>query len=83
MFEIFSVYCKRGDIDNYPVGSLMSSPKFYSPTNSQTEMLGQIHNLEGHEGEGGTGPNESACGRQEREPMEPLLLLVQVTQANG
>ena len=61
----------------------MSSPKFYSPTNSQTEMLGQIQNLEGNEGEGGTGPNESACRRWEREPIGPLLLLVQVTQANG
>ena len=27
--------------------------------------------------------HESLCGRWEREPMEPLLLLVQVTQANG
>ena len=61
----------------------MSSPKFYSPTNFQTEMLGQIQNLEGNEGEGGAGLNESACRRREGEPMEPLLLLVQVTQANG
>ena len=61
----------------------MSSPKFYSPTNSQTEMLGQIQNLEGNGGEGAVGPNESACRRQEQEPMEPLLLLIQVTQANG
>ena len=61
----------------------MSSPKFYSPTNSQTEMLGQIQNPEGNEGEGGVGSNESMRRRQERELMEPLLLLVQVTQANG
>ena len=59
----------------------MSSPKFYSPTHSQTEILGQIQNLEGNEG--GAGPNESACRRWEWEPIEPLLLVVQVTQANG
>ena len=62
---------------------LMSSPKFYSPTHSQTEMLGLNLNLGGNEGEGGTGPNESTCRRQKREALEPLLLLVQVTQANG
>ena len=61
----------------------MSSSKFYSPTNSQTKMLGQIQNLEGNEGEGRAGPNKSACRRWEWEPMEPLLLLVQVMQANG
>ena len=61
----------------------MSSPKFYSPTHSQTEMLVLNQNLGGNEGEGGTGPNESACRRWEREVLEPLLLLVQVTQANG
>ena len=61
----------------------MSSPKFYSPTNSQTEMLGLNQNLGGNEGEGGTGPNKFACRRQEQEALEPLLLLVQVTQANG
>ena len=61
----------------------MSSPKFYSPIHCQTEMLGLNQNLGGNEGEGGTGPNESACRRWEREVLEPLLLLVQVTQANG
>ena len=61
----------------------MSSPKFYSPTHSQTKMLGLNQNLGGNEGEGGAGPNKSACGRWEREALEPLLLLVQVTQANG
>ena len=61
----------------------MSSPKFYSPTHSQTEMLGLNQNLGGDEGEGGIGPNESACRRREWEVLEPLLLLVQVTQANG
>ena len=65
------------------VRSLMSSPKFYSPTHSQTKMLGLNQNLGGNEGEGGTGLNESACRRWEREALEPLLLLVQVTQANG
>ena len=61
----------------------MSSPKFYSPTHCQTEMLGQIRNLEGNKGEWGAGPNKSTCRRWEWEPMEPLLLFVQVTQANG
>ena len=61
----------------------MSSPKFYSPTHSQTEMLGLNQNLGGNEGEGGAGPNESVCRRREWEVLEPLLLLVQVTQANG
>ena len=46
-------------------------------------MLGLNQNLGGDEGEGGTGPNKSACRRQEWEVLEPLLLLVQVTQANG
>ena len=46
-------------------------------------MLGLNQNLGGNEGEGGTGPNESMCRRREREALEPLLLLVQVTQANG
>ena len=58
----------------------MSSPKFYSPTNSQTEMLGLNQNLGENEGEG---PNESTCRRREWEAIKPLLLLVQVTQANG
>ena len=31
----------------------MSSPKFYSPTNSQTKMLGLNQNLGGNKGEGG------------------------------
>ena len=61
----------------------MSSPKFYSLTNSQTEMLGQNQNLGGVMKGKGAGPNESACRRWEREAIEPLLLLVQVTQANG
>ena len=61
----------------------MSSLKFYSPTHSQTEMHGLNQNLGGNEGEGGTGPNKSACRRREWEVLEPLLLLVQVTQANG
>ena len=46
-------------------------------------MLGLNQNLGGNEGEGGTGPNKSACRRREQEALEPLLLLVQVTQANG
>ena len=61
----------------------MSSPKFYSPTHSQTEMLGLNQNLGGNEGKGGAGLNESTCRRWEQEALEPLLLLVQVTQANG
>ena len=66
----------------------MSSPKFFSPTNSQSEMLGHIPIAEGnvgHEdkGEGGADQDGSLCGRQEQEPVEPLLLLIQVTQVNG
>ena len=61
----------------------MSSPKFYSPTNSQTEMLGLNQNLGGNEGKGGMGLNKSACRRWGQEALKPLLLLVQVTQVNG
>ena len=66
----------------------MSSPKFFSPANSQSEMLGHIPITEGNlgcknEGEGGTDQDGSLCGRQEWEPVEPLLLLIQVTQLNG
>ena len=66
----------------------MSSPKFFSPTNSQSEMLGHIPTIEknlGHEnkGEGGTDQNGSLCEKREWEPVEPLLLLIQVTQVNG
>ena len=51
-------------------------------------MLGHIQNAEGNlrpgnEGEGGAELNESLCGRPEQEPVEILLLLVQVTQVNG
>ena len=61
----------------------MSSAKFFSPTNSQSEMLGHIPIVEenlGHEneGEGGVDQDGSLCGRQKREPVEPLLLLIQV-----
>ena len=78
----------RGLISNgYLVGSHMSSPKFYSPTHSQSEMLGHIQDIEGNlghgnEGEGGVDQHESLCERWEREPVEPLLLLVQVTVIN-
>ena len=61
----------------------MSDPKFYSPTHSQTDMLGQNQNLGENEGERGAEQNESVCGRWERELTEPLVLLIQVTQANG
>ena len=66
----------------------MSSPKFFSPTNSQSEMLGHIPIAEGNvgredEGEGGVDQDESLCGRREWEPVEPLLLLIQVMQVNG
>ena len=66
----------------------MSSPKFYSPTHSQSEMLGHIPTMEGNLGhenerEGGMDQNESLCEKWEREPVEPLLLLIQVTQVNG
>ena len=61
----------------------MSSPKFYSPTNSQTEMLGPNQNSGDNDEEGGTGLNEATCQRREQGVIEPLLLLVQVTQADG
>ena len=79
----------RGLILNvHLVRSHMSSPKFFSPTNSQSEMLGHISIPEGNprcedEGEGGADQDGSLCGRREREPVEPLLLLIQVTQVNG
>ena len=68
----------RGLISNgYLVGLHMSSPKFYSPTHSQSEMLGHIQDGEGNpgdgnEGEGGADQHESLCERWGREPMEPL-----------
>ena len=48
--------------------SHMSSPKFFSPTNSQTEILGHIPITEGtvgHENkeEGGADQNRSLCER--------------------
>ena len=61
----------RGLISNvYLVRLHMSSPKFLSPTNSQSEMLGHISITEGntgHEdgGEGGVDQDESLCGRRE------------------
>ena len=66
----------------------MSSLKFYSPTHSQSEMLGHIQHIEGNvgpgnEGEGGAEQNESLCRRWKWEPAEPLLLLKQVMQVNG
>ena len=66
----------------------MSSPKFFSPTNSKSEMLGHIPIAEenvGHEdeGEGGVDQDRPLCGRREREPVKPLLLLMQVMQVNG
>ena len=66
----------------------MSSPKFFSPTNSQSEMLGHIPIMEGNvghedEGEGGADQDGSLCGRWEWEPAKPLLLLIQVMQVNG
>ena len=79
----------RGLISNIHLArSHMSSPKFFSPTNSQSEMLGHIPITEGNlgredEGEGGTDQNGSLCERQEWEPVEPLLLLIQVMQVNG
>ena len=60
----------------------MSSPKFYSPPNSQTEILGPNQISGGNDEEMGAGSNEATCQRWEQEVIEPLLLLVQVTQAN-
>ena len=67
---------------------LMSSPKFLHPVNSQTEMLGHISTISGdrgceHEGEGGADHNGSLCSRCRGESIEPLLLLIQVTEVNG
>ena len=46
-------------------------------------MLGLNQNSGGSDEERGAGLNEPTCRRWEREAVEPLLLLVQVTQANG
>ena len=69
---------------------LMSSPKFHSPVQSQTEMLGQSFSTgedNGHERDGGGGGNVvnggSCCGQNGGETVEPLLLLIQATQVNG
>ena len=67
---------------------LMSSPKFHSPVQSQTEMLGQSFSTggdNGHEqdGEGNTINGGSCCGQNGGETVEPLLLLIQATQVNG
>ena len=35
------------------------------------------------EGEGGADQDGPLCGRQEWEPVKPLLLLIQVMQVNG
>ena len=66
----------------------MSSPNFFSPTNSQSEMFGHIPITEGNvgckdEGVGGVDQDGSLCGRWGQEPVEPLLLLIQVMQVNG
>ena len=66
----------------------LSSPKFLSPINSQSGMLGHIPTMEGNlglenEGEGGVDQNGSLCGRREWESVEPLLLMIQATQVNG
>ena len=46
----------RGLISNgYLAGSHMSSPKFYSPTHSQSEMLRHIQDGEGNLGDGNEG----------------------------
>ena len=68
--------------------SHVSSPKFFSPTSSQSEMFGHIPIAEGNlgcekGGEGGMDQDGSLCGRWEQEPVEPLLLLIQVMQVNG
>ena len=79
----------RGLISNvHLVRSHMSRPKFFSPTNSQSEMLGHIPIVEGNvghedEGEGSADQDGSLCGRREQEPAKPLLLLIQVMQVNG
>ena len=66
----------------------MSSPKFHSPSLSQTEMLGCVFSTGGEngheqEGEGNANNGGSLCGQDRRESVEPLLLLIQATQVNG
>ena len=79
----------RGLVLNIHLARLqMSSPKFLSPVNSQTEMLGHISTISGdggheHEGEGGADHNGSLCSQCGGESIEPLLLLIQATQLNG
>ena len=79
----------RGLVSNIHLARLhVSSPKFLSPVNSQTEMLGHISTISGgggheHEGESGTDHNGSLCIWHGGEFIEPLLLLIQATQVNG
>ena len=66
----------------------MSSPKFHSSSQSQTEMLGHSFSMGGgnsreQEGEGNANNGGSLCGQGRRESIKPLLLLIQVTQVNG
>ena len=78
----------RGLVLNVHLARLhVSSPRFLSPTTSQTEMLGHISTINGdggheHEGEGGTDHNGSLCSWHGGESIGPLLLLIQATQFN-
>ena len=71
--------------------SHVSTPKFLSPIQSQIEMRGHISTSSGdgghegceNEGEGGVDQNGSLCSQRGGESVEPLLLLIQVTQVNG
>ena len=66
----------------------MSSPKFLSPKTSQIEMLGHASVVVGERSrkcdeEGGMDQDGSLCSQRGRESIEPLLLLIQATQADG
>ena len=79
----------RGLVSNRILAApLMSSPKFHSPVQSQTEMLGRSFSTGGdngreEDGEGNAVNGGSCCGQNGGETVEPLLLLIQATQVNG
>ena len=82
-FYLFMHRFVRGLVSNVHLASLhMSSPKFFSPVNSQNEMLVHISTISGdsgheHEGEGGADHNGSLCSWHGGECIELLLLLIQ------
>ena len=67
--------------------SHVSSPKFYSPSQSQrcldTFFLWAGKIVASKRGEGNANNGGSLCGQGRRESIEALLLLIQVTEVNG